>query len=80
MAAVYKETSNSLVCKITLYTPILVVIIVSLRLHSTVFSVVMATDEEMEAERQSLYKAIGYAKGKALEPFAKEVRNMLSTA
>ena len=31
----------------------------------------------MEAERQSLYKAIGYAEGKALKPFAKEVCNIL---
>jgi len=31
------------------------------------------TEKEMEAERESLYKAIGYAKGEALEPFAKEV-------
>ena len=34
----------------------------------------------MEAERQSLYKAIGYAKGKAVESFAKEVHDVLSTA
>jgi len=27
----------------------------------------------MKAEKESLYKAIGYAEGKALEPFAKEV-------
>ena len=31
----------------------------------------------MEAERESLYKAIGYAKGEALEPFSKEVFTML---
>jgi len=31
------------------------------------------TEKEMEAERESLYKAIGYAKGEALEPFTKEV-------
>ena len=39
----------------------------------SVYCVVVA-DEEMEAERQSLYKAIGYAQGKAIEPFSKEVR------
>ena len=39
--------------------------------HLDLFCIV--TDEEIEAERQSLYKAIGYAKGKALTPFAKEV-------
>ena len=27
----------------------------------------------MEAERESLYKAIGYANGEALEPFTKQV-------
>lgn len=32
----------------------------------------------MEAERQSLYKAIGYAQGKALQPFTKEVCNILA--
>ena len=42
---------------------------------SIVFDFVV-TDEEMEAERQSLYKAIGYAEGKAVEPFAKEVYNI----
>ena len=31
----------------------------------------------MEAERESLNKAIRYAKGKALDPFSKEVFAML---
>ena len=30
----------------------------------------------MKEERESLYKAIGYAEGKALQPFAKEVEDM----
>ena len=32
----------------------------------------------MEAERDSLYKAIGYAKGEALQSFSKEVTAVLS--
>ena len=31
------------------------------------------TAKEMEAERESLHKVFGYAKGEALEPFTKEV-------
>ena len=41
--------------------------------YSTISICVVAIEADIEAERQSLYKAIGYAKGKALEPFAKEV-------
>ena len=63
----FHETFN---INVTFHTPSFDVIV-----RLIVLGVVIVTDEEMEAERQSLYKAIGYAKGKALEPFAKEVCN-----